>query len=124
MPIPSIFIEGTDWKSLESEIRSFGATDSLTEGDLVALLQTIDMWRERFTEPFTIEHGGELITWYRYELLVWALGEEFRRVMLRLRRFRRDGRVFEAVQTVCLDRRFGKGRESFTMLLGQYGYEF
>jgi hypothetical protein len=121
MPIPPIFTEATDWKLLDTAIRSFGDTDDLAEEDLLATLQPIEAWRERFTDPFTLEHRGEQITWYRYESLVWALGEEFRRVMLRVRRLRRHERVFEAVQAVCRDQRFGKGRESFTMLLGHYG---
>jgi hypothetical protein len=90
---------------------------------LLAALHSIEVWRERFTEPFTFEFRGEQITWLRYESLVWALGESFRRVMLHIRRLRRCERVFEPVRSLCLDPRFGKGRESFTMLLGQYGGE-
>ena len=106
---------------MDSAIHGFGNADGLTEDDLLAALHAIGLWRERFTDPFTFEHRGEQITWYRHESLVWALGEAFRRVMLRNRRLRRGERVFEAVRSVCLDRRLGKGRESFTMLLGHYG---
>jgi hypothetical protein len=53
--------------------------------------------------------------------LIWALGESFRRIMLRARPLRRRERVFEGVRGICLDRELGKGRESFTMLLGHYG---
>jgi HEAT repeat protein len=52
---------------------------------------------------------------------VWARGEAFRRVMLRFRPYRRCERIFAPVRSLCFDKRFGKGRESFTMLLGQYG---
>jgi hypothetical protein len=121
MPIPPIFTEVTDRKLLDSAIRSFGDTDGLTEDDLCAAVHGVEVWRERFTEPFTREHKGEQITWYRYESLVWELGEQFRRAMLRNRRLRRCERVFESARAVCADRRFGKGRESFIMLLGQYG---
>ena len=123
MPIPSAFTEATDWQSLDSGIRGFGDADSVIEDDLLAALRAVEVWRERFTEPFTFELRGEQITWRRFESLVWTLGESFRRVMLRIRRLRRCERVFEAVRFLCFDRRFGKGRESFTMLLGQYGGE-
>jgi hypothetical protein len=121
MPIPSTFTEATEWKALDTVIRTFGDTGDWTEDDLLAALHATGIWLERFTEPSTLEYRGEQITWYRYESLVWALGESFRRVMLRIRRLRRQERVFGAVRAVCLDRRFGKGRESFTMLLGRYG---
>ncbi|MGA9451622.1 MAG: HEAT repeat domain-containing protein [Verrucomicrobiia bacterium] len=121
MPIPSTFTEATEWEMLVTTIRNFGDTGDWTEGDLLAALRATGNWPERFTDPFTLEYRGEQITWYRYESLVWTLGESFRRVMLRIRRLRRQERVFEAVRAVCLDRRFGKGRESFTMLLGHYG---
>jgi hypothetical protein len=123
MPIPSAFTEATDWQSLDSAIHGFGDADTVTEQDLLAALRSVEVWRERFTEPFTFEFRGEQITWRRYESLVWALGEAFRRVMLRIRQLRGGERVFDQVRSLCFDRRFGKGRESFTMLLGRYGGE-
>lgn len=121
MPIPNIFTDATDWKSLDRAIHSFGSTNGRTQDDLLAALQSIDIWRERFTEALTSEYRGEQITWYRYESLIWALGEQFRQAMLHAPPLRRQETVFEAVRAVCSDRRFGKGRESFTMLLGKYG---
>jgi len=121
MPIPSTFIEAAEWRTLDTAIRTFGDTGGWTEDDLLAALHAAEAWPERFADPFTFEFRGEQITWYRYESLVWALGESFRRVMLRTRRLRHQERVFGAVRAACLNRRLGKGRESFTMLLGHYG---
>jgi hypothetical protein len=121
MPIPSTFTEATEWEALNIAIHTFGDTGGWIEDDLLAALHAMAAWPERFADPFTFDYRGEQITWYRYESLGWALGESFRRVMHRARRLRRQERVFEAVRAVCLDRRFGKGRESFTMLLGHYG---
>src|SRR5437867_3876221 len=121
MSIPTEFTQATEWKSLDGAIHSFGDTDGCSEEDLVAALHSIESWPQRFVDPFTFENRGEQITWRRYESLVWALGESFRRIMLRTRRLRRRERIFESVRAVCFDQRFGKGRESFTMLLGRYG---
>jgi hypothetical protein len=121
MPIPPAFVEATDWLLLKTAIHGFGDSDNVSEDDLLAALRVAEVWRERFTEPFTFEFRGEQITWFRYESLVWTLGESFRRLMLRGRRLRRCERVFEAVRSLCCDGRFGKGRESFIMLLGKYG---
>ena len=41
--------------------------------------------------------------------------------MLRNRRLRRCESLFDAVRSLCFDKRLGKGRESFIMLLGKYG---
>jgi HEAT repeat protein len=69
----------------------------------------------------TFEFRGEQITWNRYESLIWALGESFRQVLSKNKPLRKSGRFFEAVQAICFEQKFGKGCESFTMLLGQYG---
>ena len=121
MAVRSTFTEATDWSPLHDDVQAFGDAVAVTEDDLLAALSAVELWHQRFTDPFTFEYRGEQITWFRYESLVWALGESFRRIMLRFRPLRRRHRVFEAVRGICLDRRFGKGRESFTMLLGHYG---
>jgi len=120
MPIPPAFNQATDWNSLQLAIHDFGDAIGVSENDLIAALRAIGGWRERFTDSFTIQ-SGEKITWRRYENLVWALGESFRRIMLRTRGLRKSEPVFDSVRVICSDGRFGKGRESFTMLLGQYG---
>jgi hypothetical protein len=121
MPLPSAFTEATDWSPLHNDIQAFGDAVAVSEDDLLAALGAAEFWHQRFTDPFTFEYRGEQITWFRYESLIWALGESFRRILLRSRPLRRRERVFQAVRGICLDRRFGKGRESFTMLLGHYG---
>jgi hypothetical protein len=121
MPIPSTFTEATDWSPLQSDVHTFGDAVGVSEDDLLAALTTVELWRQRFTDRFTVEYRGEPITWFRYESLIWALGESFRRIMLNFQPLRNRECVFEAVRGLCLDRRFGKGRESFIMLLGHYG---
>ncbi len=121
MPIPPTFLNTPDWSPLDSDIHAFGDAVGVSEDDLLAALGAAKLWRQRFTEPFTFEYRGEQITWFRYESLIWALGESFRQIMLRARLLRKRERIFANVREMCLDRGFGKGRESFTVLLGQYG---
>jgi hypothetical protein len=106
---------------VNTAIHGFGDSSTVNEDDLLAALRTAEVWRERFTAAFTVEFRGEQIIWRDYESLVWALGESFRRVLLRVRSYRCSKRVFAPIRSLCLDKQFGKGRESFTMLLGQYG---
>jgi hypothetical protein len=61
------------------------------------------------------------ITWFRYEFLIWTLGEAFRQILKRQKRLWSYSTLFEQIEAVCRDSRFGKARESFTMLLGHYG---
>ena len=121
MPIPPEFTKAPDKEELYAAVHKFGESGAVTEHDLLSALRAIQKWPKRFTKPFTIEYRGKQITWYDFESLIWALGEQFRQVMLRDKSVRRNERVFAAVRAVCQDRRFGKGRESFTMLLGHYG---
>ena len=121
MPVPSIFFEGSDFNLLRNAVHSFGDANEVDEDDLLAALRAVEVWRKRFTDPYIFEFRGERITWYSYESLIWSLGESFRRVILRNRRFRRREKLFDAVRSLCFDERLGKGRETFIMLLGKYG---
>ena len=118
MPIPPAFTEAAD---PHNAIVAFGDTATVSEEDLLDALGAIESWHQRFTARHSFEHQGEQIAWFHYESLIWALGESFRRIMLRTPRLRQRECVFKSVRAVCLDRRLGKGRESFTMLLGHYG---
>lgn len=119
MSLPAELTEAGD---PHSAIIAFGNAEGVTEVDLLAALDLLEPWYQRFAIPYTSLHQGRQITLFRHhESLAWALGEAFRRIMVRTRGLRKNERIFERVRGICLDRRFGKGRESFTMLLGQYG---
>jgi hypothetical protein len=69
MPIPTAFVEATDWAQLKTIIHGFGDSDNVSEDDLLAALQASEIWRTRFTESFTVEFRGEQILWHHYESL-------------------------------------------------------
>ena len=121
MPIPPEFTEATDRKTLDIAIDQFGKAEVVTEDDLCAALRAVNHWRDCITHADDFDYKDKRITWYGYEWLIWHLGESFRQIMFRNKKLRRNERVFERVQALCLEPRFGKGRESFTMLLGRYG---
>jgi hypothetical protein len=121
MSIPVLFADPTDRGSLDEAISAFGCSDELVETDLIATLRNIENWCNQFSDKFRFNHQGVQIIWYEYESLIWALGEAFRRIMVRNRKLRRNESIFEGVRRVCSNKKYGKGRESFIMLLGQYG---
>jgi hypothetical protein len=121
MSIPLAFNDATNQTEIQDAVHTFGDTGDLTEDDLIEALEAMKSWPTRFVDSFSFTHRGTVFTSYQHESLTWALGEQFRQIMLRLKPLRRNEHVFRAVRAVCRDRRFGKGRESFVMLLGHYG---
>ena len=111
------------WEFREANRRTaqIGELAELTEVDLLFLLDRVPALPAQYPGAFTLEHRGHSIIWYNFESLVWTLGESFRRVLKRQRSLRRSVPLWSQVEALCLDSRYGKGRESFTMLLGQYG---
>ncbi len=53
--------------------------------------------------------------------MIWSIGEVLRNIIKRNKKFRRKQTIFERVEEIALNEKYGKGRESFVMLLGQYG---
>lgn len=83
MAVPVTFTESMDWSPVHSDIQAFGESIGVDENDLLSAMRAVDVWYERFTDCFTLEHRGEQITWCRYELLIWTLGESVRRILQR-----------------------------------------
>ena len=114
-------IDGLDRHGAGCALSSFGDASDVTEQHLVEALDLLPGLVDRHADKFETSDRGRIIVWYGYENLIWDLGESFRRVLKRNRALRGRDTIFEAIERVCLDARYGKGRESFTMLLGQYG---
>jgi len=58
--------------------------------------------------------------WTASELKIWQLGESLR-LFLRRKAWRGQGALLDAVVRVVISREFGKGRQTFVLLLGDYG---
>ena len=59
--------------------------------------------------------------WLEYEHKIWALGEELRLLLQKRKDLRGGGPVMDTVASVLSESKFGKGRQTFALLLGQYG---
>lgn len=59
--------------------------------------------------------------WKGFELHIWNLGESLRLFLKRKRLWRGRGPLLDAVAKLVSDSRFGKGRQSFALLLGDFG---
>ena len=56
-----------------------------------------------------------------FEYALWDLSELLRKYLLRKRRLRGRCGVLDAVESIVRDKRCGKGRQNFVLILGQYG---
>jgi len=113
--------ERWDFREANRHLAALGDLPGIAEEDLLEALALAPVIRQRFTESSHMEHRGQRISWQHYETLLWTLGESFRRQLKRHRSFRRRPTLFTPVAALCEDPGYGKGRESFTLLLGQYG---
>ena len=114
-------IKSKDSHEFTLALEEFGEKADISEDDLLQLLDLLPRLVSTYIEPYTFEHEGEMITWYVYESLIWEVGEKIRQILKQHKRLRRSSRLFSEVEQVSRKTTFSKGRESFVMLLGQYG---
>lgn len=112
---------GIPYREAHSKVVSSSGALGETEAALVDVVGQIPRLAEVFTASTVIALRKESITWYGYESITWALGEQFRQLMKSKPRLRKSAKIWNSIEALCADTRLGKGRESFTMLLGQYG---
>jgi hypothetical protein len=59
--------------------------------------------------------------WLDYEMVLWHTSEELREYLKARRKIRGSQPLFDAIAELVQDPAFGKGRQNFVMVLGQYG---
>jgi HEAT repeat protein len=114
-------IETKDWRSLQAAINKFTDSSTISADSLKEILNILPSIVAAFPDQFIVKHKGNQIIWRRYETLIWEIGEKFRQVLKQHKVLRKEPNLFSSLERVTLDSQFGKGRESFVMLLGQYG---
>jgi len=124
MPELSVLLEGLgqwDYEEAHKQISLLGEAENVTRSQLLELLDRLPIIIERYSSRWELKIGKELFDGNRAETLIWTLGESFRRILKRKKALRSSTEFWSRIEAVGSDPRFGKGRESFTMLLGQYG---
>ena len=59
--------------------------------------------------------------WKTYELRIWELGESIRLFLQKKRGWRGRCALMDAIKDILLEAQFGKGRQTFALLLGDFG---
>jgi hypothetical protein len=119
-----IAIEAKSKHSLQVAIHNF-ASEINDKGELIKVLYALPLIVSTFSEQISPITIGSIkivdIVWYEYEHLIWGVGESFRQILKRNKSLRKEGELLEEFEKVVLNSAYGKGRQSFVMLLGQYG---
>ncbi|EAC9079040.1 hypothetical protein KV69_10920 [Listeria monocytogenes] len=59
--------------------------------------------------------------WYGYERLIWDASFKYIEPILKIKKFKDENKLVDGVLTLCLNHRYGKGRQSLVILIGKYG---
>jgi len=102
-------------------LRKLRVCDSdLGDGDVVKLLRlSCDHWLDRgqHVEMKGVDGAPD---WTSLEGNIWRLGESLRQCLVKRKAWRSWSGLFEEITRISLDKRYGKGRESFVLLLGEF----
>lgn len=59
--------------------------------------------------------------WYGYERLIWDASFKYIEPILKIKKFKDENKIVDGVLSLCLNQRYGKGRQSLVILIGKYG---
>jgi hypothetical protein len=93
----------------------------LNEEELLGIIHNLPSIVEVYTGVFEVEFKKKTISYKDYEGMIWDIGEKFRQIIKRNKKLKAKDKIFKEIEKVAQNKLFGKGRESFVMLLGQYG---
>jgi hypothetical protein len=93
----------------------------MSEVELLQVIEEIPIIAKIYTSEFKFEFKKKIITHKDYEGMIWDIGEKFRQIIKEKKKLKGNEKLFGGIEKVALNKLYGKGRESFVMLLGQYG---
>lgn len=59
--------------------------------------------------------------WYGYERIIWESGFKYIEPILKNKKYRGKNVLLDGMLSLCLQKKYGKGRQSLVMLVGKYG---
>ncbi|WP_427875386.1 hypothetical protein [Flavobacterium sp. MMS24-S5] len=94
--------------------------NSLTEESLSNLIDELcEYWFENNKKKG--ESKFSFRVWYSFEYDIWRLGENLRNI-IKKKNFKKSARVEKAIIEVLMNNRYGKGRETFALLVGEFKF--
>ncbi|MBC2375500.1 hypothetical protein HBP80_08600 [Listeria welshimeri] len=59
--------------------------------------------------------------WYRYEYKIWDANFKYIEPILKVKKFKGKEKLTDGLLSICLSNKYGKGRQSLIILIGEYG---
>ena len=105
----------------EKRVLNLGVSTDSPESLARSMLEACARWRaELIGISMRGVAGGP--DWRAYETRIWELGEALR-LFLKPKKALRTQAVTDALSKVVVEKEFGKGRQTFALLLGEFGDE-
>jgi hypothetical protein len=93
----------------------------ITDKKLIALINNLcEFWvtTENYVASSKFSHN----IWYSYEYKIWNLGENIRLLLKKRKDIRNSDFLQKEINKIISDKKFGKGREPFALLPGEYKF--
>lgn len=59
--------------------------------------------------------------WCGYEYMIWKANFKYIEPILKVKKFKDENKLMEGLLSLCLSPKYGKGRQSLIILIGEYG---
>jgi len=113
-------ISQKDHQLLVLAIDHFLHQASPTKNELIEIIASFPLLVENYPEPVALiapSKKDKKITWFIYEELIWGIGEAFRHILQAKKNLCKEPDLYKAIEKTTVDKTYGKGRQSFIMLL-------
>jgi len=101
---------------LEQKDKSLDNQSDIAE----AITFLTDYWFENF-KNLGMKGVESAPDWSSFELKIWELGELLRLFLRKKKNWRGKNIILDAVENILKEKKYGKGRQTFALLLGDFG---
>lgn len=107
-------------KSAEVLQRINGCDSTLNESEVIETVRSLCAHWLRTAKHVEMKGVDGAPDWTAYEGKIWELGESVRQCLIKRKPWRSWVAFFDVVSEIVADRQYGKGRESWVLLLGDF----
>lgn len=97
-----------------------GCDSTLSESEVIETVRSLSTHWVKTARHVEMKGVDGAPDWIAYEGKIWELGESVRQCLTKRKLWRSWSTLFETVAEVVADRQYGKGRESWVLLLGEF----
>ncbi len=92
---------------------------NIEKKEIIRLIKKAEKLTPNMLEPnLEPNQFSNVPEWHDYELKIWEIGEQIRKIILKNKTLRNDNEINDLIIKFCLNRNSKRGRQSFVSLLG------